>query len=170
MIRAVTDQTDDPEIIERLARLGWTSGTPLPRITRLAAYGVIRRGDRVLLCRVAPGNHGAGLWTLPGGGLEFGEGPEAAAVREVEEETGLDARITGQPFIHSDTGAWPFSGGPVEYHTVRFVYPMEVVGGSERPEVGGSTDEFGWFTPNEVEALRLGDIVERALRLEDHGR
>jgi len=169
MIRAVTDQTDDPEIIDRLTRLGWTSGMPVPKLTRLAAYGVIRRDDWTLLCRGAPGNHGAGLWTLPGGGLEFGEGPKAAVVREVAEETGLDARITGQPSIHSDTGEWPFSAGPVAYHTVRFVYPMEVVGGEERREVDGSTDEFGWFTPAEIERLRLADIVERALGLEDHG-
>jgi ADP-ribose pyrophosphatase YjhB (NUDIX family) len=110
-----------------------------------------------------------GLWTLPGGGIEFGEAPEAAAVREVEEETGLHARIDGIPSIHSDTGQWPFSAGPVSYHTIRFIYPMEVVGGTERPEVGGSTDQFGWFTPSEIETLRLADIVERALGLEDHG-
>ena len=163
------DLTDDPEIIERLARLGWTSGQPVPTISRLAAYGVIRRDGRVLLCRVAAGNLGAGLWTLPGGGMEFGESPEAAAVREVEEETGYLARVTGMPAIHSDTGAWPFSAGPVRYHTIRFVYPMEIVGGVERREVDGSTDEFGWFAASEIEDLRLADIVERALGLEDHG-
>lgn len=170
MIRAVADRTDDPEIIERLAGLGWTIGAPVPSVTRLAAYGVIRRGDRTLLCRVSPGNLGAGLWTLPGGGMAFGEAPEAAAVREVEEETGLVARVTGAPSIHSDTGAWPFSAGPVSYHTIRFVYPMEAVGGTERREVDGSTDELGWFTPGEIGDLRLADIVERALGLEDHGR
>jgi ADP-ribose pyrophosphatase YjhB (NUDIX family) len=165
----VPDQTDDPEIIQRLNRLGWTPGAPVPSISRLAAYGVIRRDDRVLLCRVAAGNLGAGLWTLPGGGMEFGESPEAAAVREVEEETGYIARVTGAPAIHSDAGEWPFSAGPVKYHTIRFVYPMEITGGAERREVDGSTDEFGWFTPSEVDALRLADIVERALGLEDHG-
>lgn len=162
--------TDDPEIIERLSGLGWTLGAPMPSVTRLAAYGVIRRDGRVLLCRVSPRNLGAGLWTLPGGGLEFGEAPEAAAVREVEEETGLIARVTAPPAIHSDTGQWPFSAGPVTYHTIRFVYPMEIAGGAERREVGGSTDEFGWFTRSEIEELRLADIVERALGLEDHGR
>ena len=161
---------DDPEIIERLERLGWTTGSPVPTVTRIAAYGVIRRDDRVLLCRVAQGNLGAGLWTLPGGGIEFGEAPEAAAVREVQEETGLDARITGQPSIHSDTGEWRLSAGPVRYHTLRFIYPMDVVGGGERREVDGSTDALGWFTPQEIEALRLADIVERALGLEDYGR
>jgi 8-oxo-dGTP diphosphatase len=163
----VSDQTDDPEIVERLAKLGWTVEQPIPTLTRLAAYGVIRRDGRVLLCRVAPGNLGAGFWTLPGGGLEFGESPEAAAVREVEEETGLLARITGQPSIHSDTGVWPFSAGPVSYHHVRFVYPMELTGGSERRELDGSTDDFAWFTKAELDRLaaddRVGDLIVAAL-------
>jgi ADP-ribose pyrophosphatase YjhB (NUDIX family) len=163
IIPAVPVPPDDPEIIERLGGLGRTPGQPIPSVTRLAAYGVIRRQGRVLLCRVAPGNIGEGLWTLPGGGLAFGEAPEAAAVREVEEETGLTARITGQPVIHSDTGEWPFSAGPVTYHTVRFVYPMAIVGGAERREVEGSTDEFGWFEVSELNELPLGDLVERAV-------
>jgi 8-oxo-dGTP diphosphatase len=166
IIPVVPHTTDDPEIVERLAGLGWSPGQPIPAITRLAAYGVIRREGRILLCRVAPGNVGEGLWTLPGGGLSFGESPEAAAVREVEEETGLMARIAGQPVIHSDTGEWPHSAGPVTYHTVRFVYPMEVAGGTERREVDGSTDEFGWFAPDELEGLRLGDLVERVVALD----
>ena len=155
--------SDDPEISERLAGLGWESGQAMPSLTRLAADGVIRRGGEVLLCRVAPGNLGEGRWTLPGGGLEFGEGPEAAVVREVEEETGLVARISGPPVIHSDTGTWRFSEGPVSYHTVRFVYPMEIVGGAERREVDGSTDEFRWFDADELEGLPLGDLVERVI-------
>jgi 8-oxo-dGTP diphosphatase len=154
---------DDPEIVQRLSRLGWTPGDSLPSMTRLAAYGVIRREGRILLCRVAPGNVGEGLWTLPGGGLSFGESPEAAAVREVEEETGFVARIAGPPVIHSDTGEWPFSAGPVRYHTVRFVYPMEIVGGTERREEDGSTDEVGWFRLEDLAAMRLGDLVSRAL-------
>jgi ADP-ribose pyrophosphatase YjhB (NUDIX family) len=168
IIPAVPAQPDDPEIIERLARLGWRPGEPLPTITRLAAYGVIRRDGRLLLARVAPGNLGAGRWVLPGGGLEFGEAPEPAAVREVEEETGLHARITGPPAIHSDIGEWPFSGGPLRHHQVRFVYPMEIVGGAERPEVGGSSDVIGWFTEAEIARLeaedRAGDLVARVVR------
>jgi ADP-ribose pyrophosphatase YjhB (NUDIX family) len=132
------------------------------RVIRLAAYGLIRRGDAVLLCRVTTGYPGAGLWTLPGGGMNFGEEPEAGAIREVEEETGLIARITGVPTILSDTGIWP-RDRDVRYHQVRFVYPMEVVGGSERVEIDGSTDLFGWFDPAGIADLRIVPIVALAL-------
>jgi 8-oxo-dGTP diphosphatase len=157
---------DDPEIVERLRRLGWSPGQSLPTMTRLAAYGLIHRDGRLLLSRVAPGNLGAGLWVLPGGGLEFGEPPEAAVVREVEEETGLIGHISGAPSIHSDTGVWAFSAGPVRHHQIRFVYPMEIVGGAERAEIGGSSDLFGWFTTEELASLRLGDLVRRLLASE----
>lgn len=134
-----------------------------PRVARLAAYGVVVRDGRILLCRVGPGNLGSGRWTLPGGGLEFGEAPDAGALREVEEETGLIAEITGPPAIHSDAGTWRRRNGPVSYHQVRFVYPMTVAGGEERLEVDGSTDAFEWVPLERVGDLPLGDLVERAL-------
>ena len=141
-------------------------GDPLPtdrrRVIRLAAYGVIRRADEILLCRISPGYPGTGLWTLPGGGLDFGEEPRAGAIREVEEETGLVARIAGEPAIFSSTGTWPREP-EVAFHTIRFVYPMEVTGGTFRNELDGSTDVAAWFGPNELEELRLADIVELAL-------
>lgn len=135
----------------------------LRQVTRLASYGVIWRDDQILLCHISPGNLGEGLWTLPGGGLDFGESPESGVVREVAEETGLDARIVGPPVVHSDAGVWERPSGTVRYHHVRFVYPMEVVGGEERLEIDGSTDAFGWFSREEAAALPLGDLPERLL-------
>ena len=140
----------------------------LGRMTRLAAYGVVRRGGSVLLCRISPSYPAAGDWTLPGGGIEFGEAPDTAVVREVQEETGLVARISGAPTILSHTGVWPARPGrpdAIAYHHVRFVYPMDVVGGAERVEVGGSTDAFGWFTPADAAALPIVGLVSLALDL-----
>jgi len=136
----------------------------LGRVTRLAAYGVIRRDDAVLLCRISPAYPAAGMWTLPGGGIEFGEAPDVAALREVEEETGLVARIIGAPTILSHTGVW-HRPHPVRYHHVRFVYPMEIVGGSERIEVDGSTDACGWFSPEALADLPVVGLVSLALGL-----
>ena len=98
-----------------------------------------------------------------GCGLDFGESPEAGVVREVAEETGLVARISGPPTIHSDAGIWQRRSGDVRYHHIRFVYPMEIVGGEERLEVDGSTDAFGWFMREQAAGLPLGDLVERVL-------
>jgi ADP-ribose pyrophosphatase YjhB (NUDIX family) len=137
-----------------------------PQVTRLAAYAVIRREGRALLCRIAPGYPGEGRWTLPGGGLDFGEDPETGVIREVEEETGLIGRVAGPVRVVSDTGIWKRADGDVRFHHVRFVYPVEVVGGAERVEVDGSSDGFGWFDADEVGRLdRLG-IVDDALALE----
>lgn len=58
--------------------------------TRLAAYGVITDGDRVLLAKLR--HPDAGTWTLPGGGVEFDETVEQAVVREIREETGYEAQ------------------------------------------------------------------------------
>ena len=71
--------------------------------TRVGAYAVIVRDGKVLLThwvlerdstqRLTLDTVTSG-WTLPGGGLEPGEGPEAAAVREVLEETGYVIELT----------------------------------------------------------------------------
>jgi len=54
------------------------------RLVRVAAYAVCRDGERILCCRLAPGEPSPGSWTLPGGGIDFGERPEDAVVRELE--------------------------------------------------------------------------------------
>src|ERR1043165_5710521 len=102
IIPAVSDPTVIPRELAALhAERGWPGdGGPL-RITRPAAYGLLWRDGKVLLCRTSPGHLGVGRWTLPGGGIVFGEAPEAGAIREVEEETGLITEITGVPVIIS---------------------------------------------------------------------
>ncbi len=56
----------------------------------VGAFGIILdENEQVLLCH----RRDYDLWTLPGGGLEAGETPWQACVREVEEEVGLVVRV-----------------------------------------------------------------------------
>ena len=56
---------------------------------RLAAYGWCERDGAVLLCRISPNGPGGGLWTLPGGGLDFGEEPVTGLVPWARDVAGL---------------------------------------------------------------------------------
>jgi 8-oxo-dGTP diphosphatase len=66
----------------------------------IVAAGILIRGGRVILSQRPAGKHLAGLWEFPGGKMEPGESPEAALVREVREELGIE--IAGfRPFRFS---------------------------------------------------------------------
>ncbi len=73
-----------------LTRPGW----PRP-----AASAAIFRDGRVLIAERGKGAM-AGVWSLPGGHIEPGERAMAAALREVKEETGVEAELLGLADVH----------------------------------------------------------------------
>lgn len=110
---------------------------------------------QVLLARVAGGVPGAGLWVLPGGGIDWGEAPEAAAVREVGEETGLDVAITGTVGVYSMVWAQSIERPNGPLHALSIIYTAEVVGGTLTDEVDGSTDLAAWHPLDALDELPL---------------
>jgi 8-oxo-dGTP diphosphatase len=60
----------------------------------VAAVALIDADGRVLLARRPPGKHLAGLWEFPGGKVQPGETPEAALIRELREELGIDTEAS----------------------------------------------------------------------------
>lgn len=57
------------------------------------AAGVIEKAGKILICRRRADQPHALKWEFPGGKLEPGESPEAALVRELREELGIEASI-----------------------------------------------------------------------------
>lgn len=95
----------------------------------LAAGGVVGRGGKVLLVRVR-NLEGEVVWTFPKGHLERGETWKAAALREVEEETGWRCRSLG--LLSNVTYRFRRKGRPV-FKRVRW-YRMAPVARTGRPD------------------------------------
>lgn len=74
-----------------LPREGGVRGAPLVLV---AAVALIDIDGRVLLAERPQGKTMAGLWEFPGGKLLAGETPEAALIRELQEELGIDVSAT----------------------------------------------------------------------------
>jgi 8-oxo-dGTP diphosphatase len=141
----------------------------LPKLQRVAAYALIIRDDQILLTRLASRISADEKWHLPGGGLDHGENPRAALVREIREETGLDAQVGDTARVYSAhlPSMWR-QGRRWDYQALRIVYDAWVPLDAPAPqveEVDGSTTAVGWHPVADVLSGRLPvtDIVTEAL-------
>lgn len=130
-----------------------------PRHQRVAAYAVIRRTladgtDEILLSRVAPRISPQEMWTLPGGGVEHGEDPRDAVVREVHEETSLAVTVGETARVYSaHLPGVRRDGRTVDAHALRIVFEGWVAKDAPEPrvlEVDGSTVEAAWKPIDDV--------------------
>jgi ADP-ribose pyrophosphatase YjhB (NUDIX family) len=131
----------------------------LPKRQRVAAYAVILREGRILLSRLSPRISADELWTLPGGGLDHGEDPRDAVLREIHEETGLLASVGETARVYSAhlPGVWR-EGRRVDAHALRIVYDGWVPLDAPEPrvvEVDGSTAEAAWKPVEDVLSGRV---------------
>lgn len=136
---------------------------PAPRLLRIAANVVCRddAGRLLLARRIGPEGP---QWTMPGGGLEFGEHPQVAALRELAEETGYDGQVEALLGVDAEH----FSGmHGADMHAVRVVYRGRVVGGALHHEVGGTTDQAAWIPPAELDCLDAVSLVRASIHLDE---
>jgi len=131
-------------------------------ITRIAAYGLLQRDDKLLLCRLSQ-KVGAnpGRWTLPGGGIDFGEDPENAVIREFKEETGLVIKVNNLVAVNSMADSLP---GWSPMHSIRIIYKVEYVSGNLQYEQDGTTDLCAWHSHKETQELPLVDLAKEGIK------
>jgi 8-oxo-dGTP diphosphatase len=125
---------------------------PAPPRSPIPAVGVVcLRGDEVLLIR--RGNPPRkGEWSLPGGRIEWGETCAAAALRELQEETGVTADLVGLVDVIDGLFSQR-AGGEVWGHYVLVDYAARWRAGE--PRAGDDAADARFFALAEIDALGL---------------
>ncbi len=117
-----------------------------------AAGGIVVEDDRVLLIHRPKYDD----WSFPKGKLEHGESWEQAALREVEEETGVACELDG----YAGTTRYDVAGGPKEVR-----YYLMTPAGEARAQ--NEVDEVRWVPVAEAAGLLTHDrdrlLLEQAL-------
>ncbi|MDA8247848.1 MAG: 8-oxo-dGTP diphosphatase MutT [Rhodospirillales bacterium] len=112
----------------------------------VAACALIDSDGRVLLARRPEGKKMAGLWEFPGGKLRPGETPEAALIRELHEELGIE--VSGHCL-----GAFAFaSHGYPTFHLLMPLYLCRRWRGTPRPLEGQT---LAWVRPEKLAAYPM---------------
>lgn len=145
----------------RGADVAASAHAPVHRSVHRVVVGALLGPDGLLLAhRSTTKRWFPDCWDLPGGHIESDETPQAALVRELREEIGVDAEIVGPPGLHvadADAGleldAWLVT---------RWTGPVRNTSPEEH-------DELRWVSPEELEALDLahpdyGIFLSEALR------
>ncbi|WP_019123758.1 NUDIX hydrolase [Brevibacillus massiliensis] len=119
----------------------------------LAAAGIVVKGDEALVVKKTYGGM-KGKWSFPAGFVAPGETVDQAAVREVQEETGIEARVRQVVAIRTGVIRDEISDNMV-------IFLMDYVSGTPRPQPGEI--ETAQFMP--IEELSTNPLATEYLRI-----
>lgn len=113
----------------------------MAKLILVAACALIDRDGRILLAKRPEGKAMAGLWEFPGGKLADGETPEAALVRELEEELGIDTDASCLAPIG-------FASEPLDKD--HLLMPLYVCRKWKNTPVAKEHDQLRWVKPQQL--------------------
>ncbi|GAB4574418.1 MAG: NUDIX hydrolase [Anaerolineae bacterium] len=135
-------------------------GYPTPKVD---VRGVVLREGRILLVREKLDD---GRWTLPGGWADIYDSPSESVEREIEEESGFEARAVRLLAVY-DRQKWPHPPHP--NYTYILFFLCEITGG--QPTTSLETGGVGWFPPDALPELSTGRVLpEQIARLVELAR
>ena len=110
-------------------------------VVLVVAVALIDRDGRVLVAQRPEGKSMAGLWEFPGGKVEPGESPDAALIRELQEELGVDTRQSCLAPLTFASHAYD------DFHLLMPLYVCRVWKGIPRAKEGQKLD---WVRPMQL--------------------
>jgi len=117
-----------------------------PRVVLVVAVALIDPDGRILMTKRPEGKTMAGLWEFPGGKMEAGETPEAALIRELKEELGIEVKAEClAPFTFA-SHAYP------ELHLLMPLYVCRKWAGIPRSL---ERQELKWVRPQDMRGLPM---------------
>ncbi|WP_374368253.1 8-oxo-dGTP diphosphatase MutT [Dongia sp.] len=114
------------------------SGT---RVLLVVAVALVDADGRVLLAQRPAGKSMAGLWEFPGGKVHEGETPEAALIRELHEELGIDVK---------ESCLAPLTFASHGYETFHLLMPLYVCRRWEGAVTAREGQQFAWVRPTRL--------------------
>lgn len=126
---------------------------------RVGVGAVVIRNGKVLLVQRgrAPGK---GLWAIPGGSVEAGETLQAAAEREILEETGVVIRA-GKPIYAFDL-IENDALGVLKFHYVIVDLKAEYISGE--PLAADDAEDARWLAPEDLSSLNVAPVTVELLK------
>jgi 8-oxo-dGTP diphosphatase len=119
--------------------------TPLPTVL-VVAVALIDVDGRVLIAKRPQGKSLAGLWEFPGGKVEPGERPEAALIRELREELGIEV---------SESCLAPFVFASHAYDSFHLLMPLYLCRRWDGVVAAREHDAVAWVKPDKLSAYPM---------------
>ena len=136
-----------PTIAAKPMTAATDAGPPVTKMVLVSAVALIDRDGRVLLAQRPEGKAMAGLWEFPGGKIESGETPEAALIRELHEELGIDTAASCLAPLSFASHSYAATQTHPAFHLLMMLYVCRRWQGRPQPVEGG---KLKWVRPQQL--------------------